>query len=441
MRTSKLQENNLVAQANSLINARYKTTKHEHALLVAMISLINPNDKEFHLFNVTVKELSEILKIHEKVALVEFDKITDRLLGRIMRVLTPDGRYRKFQWVSESEVSADRKFVSLRFHHRLKPYLLNLKENGNFTQYRLGQILMFKSFYTSRMYGILVENYAKKTYKIEYPLDDFRKAMLGETATSYPLYKNFRNKVIDTAQKELSVKDKTTGLYKSDLGFDLETRRTGRNISHLIFIIKTQQTKPIPTHEPKRTTKNSNTPQIILDYEAFGVMQKMIKPYLDQRGEQALQNTLNKFHDDKENGKITKSEQGYLAYLLRVNAGQETTQEKERQQTKQNQQLLKEKAAQEQALKIQFEQERDTVLNTFFASVPDEELEYIIANFETSELFKIHINASLVLSDMYKTQGMEDQAIKNCFNAFIIDQYLDSILNDFAKWKEKNAKG
>jgi len=40
---------------------------------------------------------------------------------------------------------------------------------------------------------------------------------------------------------------------------------------------------------------------------------------------------------------------------------------------------------------------------------------------------------------MYKTQGMQDQAIKNCFNAFIIDQYLDSILNDFPKWKEKQS--
>jgi hypothetical protein len=40
---------------------------------------------------------------------------------------------------------------------------------------------------------------------------------------------------------------------------------------------------------------------------------------------------------------------------------------------------------------------------------------------------------------MYKTQGMQDQAIKNCFNAFIIDQYLDGVLNDFPKWKESKS--
>ena len=27
----------------------------------------------------------------------------------------------------------------------------------------------------------------------------------------------------------------------------------------------------------------------------------------------------------------------------------------------------------------------------------------------------------------------------NCFNAFIIDQYLDIILNDLPKWKEKHS--
>jgi hypothetical protein len=168
-------------------------------------------------------------------------------------------------------------------------------------------------------------------------------------------------------------------------------------------------------------------------------MRKMVQPYLNQRGEQALQNTLNKFHDDKENGKITKSEQGYLAYLLRVNAGQETTQDKERQQKAHNEKQLKEKEFKEQALKAQFTKEREQAIVNFFETVSDDEREYMLLDFEASALFATKIKTWLVVYNLYKQEGVKDLALKNCFNEFIIDKYLDKILNNFPQWKEKLA--
>jgi len=44
---SNLTKNNLVAQTNRLIEARYTMTKNELLLLFAMVSLINPKDKNF----------------------------------------------------------------------------------------------------------------------------------------------------------------------------------------------------------------------------------------------------------------------------------------------------------------------------------------------------------------------------------------------------------
>ena len=307
---SKLQKNNLVAQSNDLVNARFRITQNEFSLLAAMISLLEPNDKEFPVFTIGIKEISKILKINERNTFKELDKVTDRLMKRVSRVWTPEGEYVKFTWLNNVRVNKEESLISLQFDNFLKPYLLELKKRGNFTQYRLGQIVEFKSFYTSRIYGLLVENYRKKIYECDYSLDDFRQMMLGHKSTTYPLYKNFRNKVIDTAKRELGEKDQETGLYKANLNFDLKTSRTGRKISRLIFTIKTQQTKPKPTSSTQTetsqpTTNNSSKPQIILDYEAIGVTQKMVKPYLDQRGEQALQNTLNKFNNDKAKGKIT----------------------------------------------------------------------------------------------------------------------------------------
>ncbi len=436
----KLNRNNLVAQGNKMIQGRYSLTLNEKLLLQAMVSLINPKDQEFKDFCVTLDELCNILNVDRKSATREFKKTSNKLLKRIIEIEKPNGGWEGFQWVSHASVEEGS--VRLRFHDKLKPYLLDLKKSGGFTQYRLWNVSGFRSNYSIRIYQLLKEHYGKKIYTFEFATNDFKKMMLGVNSTKYKQFKFFRINVINIAQKELSEKDKATGLYKSDLGFDFTTRRTGRKISHLIFTIKTQQTKPIetPQTEQKHVT-NDNMPQIIHDYEAFGVMRKMVQPYLDQRGEQALIKTLNKFHDDKQNGKITKSEQGYLAYLLRVNAGQETLQDKERQLKEQDEQRRQEKEVQEQALKEAFNKERDARLQAFFATLQEDEIEYMLPDFEASEIFATKIKTWLVVHHLYQKEGINgDSALQDCFNEFIIDRYLDSSshLNDFAKWKEKN---
>jgi len=260
-----LEENYLVAQANSLIEARYTITKNEQLLLFAMISLIEPADKEFLNFSITVDQLSLILNIHRKTALREFDKITDRLLSRVIKIPTDQG-WEKLQWVSNAKVEGD--IISLKFHDDLKPLLLALKATGNFTQVKLGVVVQFRSVYTIRIYQLLKEYKSKRFNFFEFSLTDFRDIMLGKDSKSYPLYKNFRNHIIDVAQRELKTKVKETGFYKSDLNFELETRRTGRKISHLKFVIISQET----------VETKSKIPEKIIDVTLENKISKPIEP-------------------------------------------------------------------------------------------------------------------------------------------------------------------
>lgn len=432
---SKLQKHNLVAQANNLIEARHNLSKGEKLLLLAMISLINPKDKEFGFFSVTVDRLKEVLEINKTTANKEFERIITRLMGRVVKIKTAKG-WKLRQWVSHADLEDN--IITLQFHDDLKPYLLELKKKGNFTQFRLGLVVHFRSLYTMRMYQILKAYHSKRMNKFEFSLQDFRDMMLGEGATSYKAFNDLRKKILTVSSNELSEINEETGVYRYDLNFDVKTLRTGRKISHLIFTIKTQPTKPAPKTESKRPA-NDTAPQIILDYEAFGVMRKMVQPYLDQRGEQALQNTLNKFHQDKQAGKITKSEQGYLAYLLRVNAGQETAQDKERQLKEHDKQRRQEKEAKEQALKEAFTQERNAKLQAFFDTLQEDEIEYMLPDFEASDIFKRHIKPLLVLHHLYQQSGLQDDDIKMYFNVFVIDRYIDKTLNDFELWKEQKG--
>jgi hypothetical protein len=63
----------------------------------------------------------------------------------------------------------------------------------------------------------------------------------------------------------------------------------------------------------------------------------------------------------------------------------------------------------------------------------------MLLDFEASALFATKIKTWLVVYNLYKQEGVKDLALKNCFNEFIIDKYLDKILNNFPQWKEKLA--
>lgn len=257
---SKLKKNNLVAQANTLIEARYSITKNEQILLFAMISLINPKDKEFLTFSVDYRHLAEILDIDKKSALRELELVIARLMSRVLKIDTPTG-WIMYQWVSRAKL--ENNIITLKFHDDLKPYLLALRKSGNFTQTRLGIAVSFKSLYTIRIYQLLREYYSKNYRDFEFSLEKFRNMVLGEKSKTHPIFKNFRRHVLNVAKKELETIDKDTGLYKSDLSFDLETRRTGRKISHLKFIIKKQKTAPVKQLQIDIPEQNpyQNTPE------------------------------------------------------------------------------------------------------------------------------------------------------------------------------------
>ena len=407
---STLQKKNLVAQSNKIVEGRYTATKNELILLVAMISLIEPKDKEFLTFSVTINELSKILNIDSKSALREFKKISRRLMTKVVEIETQDG-WEMFQWVTFSQLKGN--LVSLRFHDHLKPYLLDLKRSGNFTQYRLEIIIQFRSSYTIRIYQILREYYSKRMYEFEFSLDYFRNMVLGEKSKKYPVFREFRKYVLNVAQKELSkinedISTKAVPVYKSDLNFKLVTRRTGRKISHLKFIIQEQNIKPAPKVKPVITiAKESDTteiPQILIDYEAYGVMRTVAEPYLEARGEQALIKTLERCKKDHKAGKIKDNIGGYLFSLLKSNAGQQTPAEREEEKKKEEKKRKAEEVRKQKLLaekREEFKNECSSKLRKdFINSLSEEKRETIRQDFiNSSDPF--FANAILRKNDLF----------------------------------------
>jgi plasmid replication initiation protein len=130
--------------------------------------------------------------------------------------------------LEDRSIGNEHLYIGISFHPRMKPYLLQL--NNKFTMYDVRNILKLPSAYSIRIYELLkqYENIGKRKLKVEELKD-----ILG-IENEYPLYANFKQRVINKAQKDMK--------EHTDIMFTFEEIKSGRSITDIIFFIKTNPT-------------------------------------------------------------------------------------------------------------------------------------------------------------------------------------------------------
>lgn len=405
----------LITQANKLVEARYEITKNEQLILNAMISFINPEDGDFLTYKTSISQFAELLGVDKKSNKREMKTVIRRLLSRVIELETTNG-WKMYQWISYAEANEKEDSLVLRFHNNLKPYLLNLKKQ--FTSYRMLEIVELKSIYSIRMYQILRDYYGRRQETFTYTLENFRQIVLGSGSKKYPQFKYFRTYVLNVSQKEL---DK-----KASLSFTFETIRVGRSIGEIKFTIvkKNKNSKniqglgsPIP----------QVIPQILKDYGAYGVTHDKAQAFYDKRGEQALQNTLDYFKKELENGKKLKNKGAYLFTLLKANAGQEIEVER-KEAEKREQERLKE------IRKKQKQQGQEKLMKAekkYLKAVKDKYLSVITSSQKHSIFQK--------LKDQYTKKHGDISHIKDLESPYLMAS-LNKIIEDLPQYKENKEE-
>jgi len=308
----------LVTQSNCLVEARYSLTLYEQRLVLIMISMIEPSDEDFKDYVLKVSDFRDLLGLKNKNLYSQIKLVLKKLIERSLFIPLEDKSYLMSNWISDAEYKSNEGIVLLSLSKKLKPYLLHLK--NNFTKQRLNMVIQFNGFYTIRIYTLLKQY--EKIGKRVFDLAEFR-LILGIEKNKYILFANLKARTVMQAKKEFDKKDKS-GYFLSDINFNLETMKTGRKITHLKFIIIKQSVAKktqvaIPTVSKKEC---NNTSSILTEYENIGVMPIRTKPFYQQRGEEALINTLKYFKQQLANGKDVKDKGAYLFTLLKANAGQ-----------------------------------------------------------------------------------------------------------------------
>jgi plasmid replication initiation protein len=246
-----IENKQVIVQGNKLIESRYTLTVGEQRLILAMVSRIEHDDADFKKYEISLRELSQLMNISLSNAYHTIDRITETLMQRVLHIPQTDGDVLKSHWVS---TALHRKnSVVLSFAPELKPYLINLKRE--FTCLNLSVVTKFQSIYSIRLYQLLCQ-YRSIGHR-EIRLDEL-KEMLCLKKTQYAAIKDFKKYVLAQAKKEMEAIDKT-GRPKSDLSFEVETIREGRKISRLKFIIVKNEMKEVKKAKAGNVGKSLQT--------------------------------------------------------------------------------------------------------------------------------------------------------------------------------------
>lgn len=226
---------NHVVKSNQVIEASYQLSAVEQRIVLAAISRIPKNQPitDDELYPVSVDELKQ-LGVHEKTAYRDLKEGINRLYERSIN-LSIDDKSIKMRWVQEIQFLDSQSVIGIRFSKPILPFISNLSRE--FTKYALSDIAGINSGYGIRIYELLVQY--RQIGKREISVESLRTML--ELGKKYPLFADFKKRVIDTAIDQIN--------EYSPLKVTYEQKKTGRKVTHIVFSFK-EKSKSI-THTSK----------------------------------------------------------------------------------------------------------------------------------------------------------------------------------------------
>ena len=221
-----------VVKHNSIVEAGYRLSIYENRILLTCISQIDSmgviglDDT----FTVSVQDLVGLNGLNSKSAYRNLQKAVDRLFERSVTIELPNDEILKMRWVSSIKYISKAGMIELQFSQKIIPYISELRRE--FTQYRLNNVLMFKSNYSIRIYELLVKwGGNEKTVEVDWLKKQF------QIENKYKTIGNLKAKVLNIAVAEIN--------QHSDMIVNYEQVKRGRNIVAFRFVygLKSQPKK------------------------------------------------------------------------------------------------------------------------------------------------------------------------------------------------------
>lgn len=236
----------LVRKSNYLIEASYKLSAIEQKIILTLVSMIKPDDREFKKYLLKISNIAQMIGLNTKNDYSYIKNTTKDLLGKVFTITTPRSELQT-HWFSSVEYFDNKGEVEITFDPKLKPFLLQLKER--FTTYHLQEAVQLKSSFSIRMLELL-HQYEKLGERV-FGVKKLR-SLLGVEEDQYKLYADFKKRVILAAQKELAA--------KTNISFEFTEIKNSYAVEKLRF-------KIIPATRETAQTAGKAAPELVVDPE------------------------------------------------------------------------------------------------------------------------------------------------------------------------------
>ncbi|WP_084650905.1 replication initiation protein [Runella zeae] len=136
---------------------------------------------------------------------------------------------------SSAKYSAKEGVFEIGVSYEVLPHIAKIK--SGYTEYELAIALSLNKTYSQRLYEILSrwKNFNGGAWS-EISVDDLRD-LISATEDTYDDFGQFKRRVLDPSLEEISA--------KTDLSFTYQIHKTGRKVTHISFIINTQESKAL----------------------------------------------------------------------------------------------------------------------------------------------------------------------------------------------------
>jgi hypothetical protein len=303
----------LVVKSNRLIEAGYRLTLVEQRIILMAIvearrTQRGINGEDF--VRITAKSYAQQFDVDESNAYLQMNDARKSLFNRQFVTYQPDEEtgYKEVieaRWLSAASYIDGAGAIRLQFSPAVVPYITRLETE--FTRYKLEKIAKMTSTYAIRLYELLIQ--WGSIGKREIDLQWLRKILKLEN--EYQSIKDFKKWVIDVALSQIN--------EHSDLTASYTQRKTGRNVTHLIFTFSVkEETQPEPAAAQEAAPAVPDSP-LLQRLRNLGIGAKLAAAWLKQ--DEARARAAAAYVEARaQNGQIKGSAAGYLRSVFESGA-------------------------------------------------------------------------------------------------------------------------
>ena len=215
-----------VAKANEVIRkARNQLGLVQLKTLAYIVSKVKPTDKSRLFYNFDISDFCKVCEIdYNGKNYNDVKAALKSLRDKSFWIIDDNGNEVLCSWIEKPIINPRSKKIKVRLDEDIQKYVIALI--GNYTQYSLWEVVRMKSRYSFVLFELLKSYVFQKRPYYSFEIEELKK-QIG--ATRYVNFKDFRNRVLDIATKEIN--------QFTTITIRWEPVKTGRKVSHIIFYV------------------------------------------------------------------------------------------------------------------------------------------------------------------------------------------------------------